>query len=99
MQNMIWLFCCSALLPLAIAGLTPRQRFEQLKELKTPFLETYWESYTSAAYNYTTCYSHTDPFEVDFSDFGVDLSSVPVAGGQLGVNIVNIAFASPNLDL
>ena len=98
---MIWLLCC-ALLPLTIAEMTPRQRFAQLKELNKPFLETYWESYLSAPYNYNSCYSHTDPLEIDTSDFGVDLASIPVSGGQSGergVNVVNIAFAGPDFDM
>jgi hypothetical protein len=85
-----------AFLPVLAFGLTPRERFENLKKKDTPFLETYWESYTSFPYNYNTCYSHDSPIEIDLSDFGVDLGSIPIVSGtsDRGVNVVNIAFAA-----
>ena len=89
--------CVLALLPILAFALTPRERFENLKKKSTPFLETYWESYTSFPYNYNTCFNHDDPMQVDFSDYGVDLGSIPIVGSDFsdrGVNVVNIAFAS-----
>jgi hypothetical protein len=56
----------------------------------------------SFSYNYSTCFGFTQPTEVDWTDFGVDLASIPVAGagiGESGVDVVNIAFANPNEDL
>ena len=89
-----------ALLP-AVLGLTSRERLTARLQSNSPILETYWESYTSLPYNYSTCYTHTQPMEVDYSDFGVDLSTVPIAGDQFGngVNVVNIAFASTDSDM
>ena len=84
-----------------VLGSTPRERFRTRREQNNPILETYWESYTSFPYDYLTCLGHTDPQEVDLSDFGVDLSTIPVAKadvGQNGVNVVNIAFANPDFD-
>ena len=85
------------LLP-AVLGLTPRQRLAAHFEKNLPILETYWESYTSLPYNYSTCFG-SDPMEVDYSDFGVDLATIPIKGGPsgTGVNVVNIAFADPDL--
>ena len=88
-------------LPLLALSLTPRERFTKLKELHIPFLETYWESYVSFPYNYTNCYYHENPLEIDYSDYGVDLSKIPVANvelGEKGVNIINIAFAKSDIE-
>jgi len=90
------------LLPIVLVlGSTPRERFRARREQNLPILETYWESYASFPYDYSTCLSHTDAQEVDWSDFGVDLSSIPIAGGDAGengVNVVNIAFANPDIN-
>ena len=69
------------------------QKFQELQRSKKPLLETYWESYLSFPYNYNNwCYNDLNPYPVDVFAYGYDIKDVPE-----GVDIVNIAFASPHV--
>ena len=69
------------------------QKFQELQRSKKPLLETYWESYLSFPYNYSNmCINDLNPYPVDVFAYGYDIKDVPE-----GVDIVNIAFASPHV--
>ena len=79
-----------------VSPLTPRER---LRQGTFPWVETYWESYLSSGYDLGNCNpaSNLDPYPVDSSIYGFDLSTLPVGGVDgPGAHVVNIAFASQN---
>ena len=78
--------------------LTPKEKLNNLLSQGGRLLETYWESYLSYPFDYNNCYTQTDPNDVDENAYGYDLGSIPIAGnGKEGYNVVNIAFAKPDL--
>ena len=69
------------------------QKFQEMQKRSKPLLETYWESYLSFPYNYSNmCINDLNPYPVDVFAYGYDIKDVPE-----GVDIVNIAFASPHV--
>ena len=69
------------------------RKFHEMQDRGKPLLETYWESYLSFPYNYSNmCINDLNPNPVDVFAYGYDIKDVPD-----GVDIVNIAFASPHV--
>ena len=68
------------------------KKFEEL-QAKKPLLETYWESYLSFPYDYSKpCINDLNPNPINVNAYGYDIKDIPD-----GVDIVNIAFASPHV--
>ena len=87
---------CIGLLFLTFTPLTYSnsiEKFQELQSKRKPLLETYWESYLSFPYDYSKpCINDLNPNPINVNAYGYDIKEIPD-----GVNIVNIAFASPHV--
>ena len=67
---------------------------EKFHKIGTPFLETYWESFSVLPYDTNNCADNNlQPNYIDETDYAARINQIP----KDSVKVVNIAFATVNL--